>query len=669
MRLIKARVKGYRSIMDSGYFDIEKLKTILVGPNEAGKTALLQALQKLNPADGKSAFEPLRDYPRSKYDSDIVHKAIDPNSFTVVEGHFVLDDREKGGFPEEYKDAVFVFGRYLNNESWNRLENCPERLTYRVIEKDLLRLLAHIKDNIGIDNTQILQQGFDTIVTSIVGNSVINVEVAGKLIKWLDSNIQNVTAGGTEEQRFDKIKEILAMPSIRANILTRFKELLPKFVLFNNYFRVHPSIHLGNLAKRIEQKLLDDEQYDYGNICLLNFLGFDARELSSAGAVATSEKASKEEIQKYKDTLDNRTYRLNAASIRLTNEIRRVWNPVVGKGEASKLKIEADGQYLKVVVEDSLGVEVELNQRSEGFQWLVSFFIVFFSETTDAHKNTILLLDEPGLSLHGLKQAEFRETLTRLSQSNQTIFTTHSPFLVGSNELDLVRVVEMLTREDGTAVHTSVTAADSAALLPLQEALGYDLAQSLFFHKRNLVLEGLTDYWYIEAISCLLEEAGKTPLDENIAMIPANSASKVVYFATILHANNLKVSALLDSDAEGDTAAKQETLINALGNKRILRTKDVYKGNVAAPEIEDLFRDTLIIIANKDLGWNVKATANKQKTRPIVDVFNAEIKDFSKYKLAKTFLRWARDHSLSDLTEQEQGFCSAIIEKINKSLK
>ena len=52
MRLIKARVQNYRSIIDSGEFEIEKLKTIMVGPNEAGKTVLLKALQQLNkPAD------------------------------------------------------------------------------------------------------------------------------------------------------------------------------------------------------------------------------------------------------------------------------------------------------------------------------------------------------------------------------------------------------------------------------------------------------------------------------------------------------------------------------------------------------------------------------------------------------------------------------------------
>jgi hypothetical protein len=132
--------------------------------------------------------------------------------------------------------------------------------------------------------------------------------------------------------------------------------------------------------------------------------------------------------------------------------------------------------------------------------------VVFFAEAAGKHKNAILLLDEPGLSLHGLKQRDFRDTISRLAKANQTIYTTHSPFLVGPDELDLVRVVEMTDRKVGTKVHTTVMADDPASLLPLQEALGYDLAQSLFAQQRNLVLEGLTDFWYLEATSDLLRD-------------------------------------------------------------------------------------------------------------------------------------------------------------------
>ena len=60
MRLKQARVQNYRSIRDTGWFDVEEAKTILVGPNEAGKTALLEALQQINaPADTRK-FDQLR---------------------------------------------------------------------------------------------------------------------------------------------------------------------------------------------------------------------------------------------------------------------------------------------------------------------------------------------------------------------------------------------------------------------------------------------------------------------------------------------------------------------------------------------------------------------------------------------------------------------------------
>ena len=324
---------------------------------------------------------------------------------------------------------------------------------------------------------------------------------------------------------------------------------------------------------------------------------------------------------------------------------------------------------MKVVVEDDLGVEIELDQRSEGFQWLVSFFIVFFAETADKHENAILLLDEPGLSLHGLKQREFRTTVSRLAKSNQTLYTTHSPFLVGPGELDLVRVLEMTDRKVGTKVLTQVTATDPAALLPLQEALGYDLAQSLFAQRRNLVLEGLTDYWYIESLAEILRAAKLADLDQRIALLPAKSAGKVVYYATILHAHKMKVAALLDSDAAGEQAAQQEILVHTLKNKNILRTRDAYKGVVGKPEIEDMLRETLVEIAKEILGWDVGVTAQAQQSRPIADIFADEIKDFSKYKLAKAFLRWAREHEAADLTENERDQWSRLIDTINRALK
>lgn len=498
----------------------------------------------------------------------------------------------------------------------------------------------------------------------------INGSHAAKLAAWLQSQLPLIAEDNqVEEQRYDSLMAAASLDAKRLTALSVLDKRTPVFVLFSNYFRVRPLIHLEHLAQRLESNAFDDASYDYGNKCLLELLGFTARELSNLGKAAEPPRGNAEALKQYRDQLDRRSYQLNAASVRLTDEIRAVWLPDPKRAEANRLRVVADAQYLKVVVEDELGVEIELDQRSQGFQWLVSFFIVFFAEAADKHKNAILLLDEPGMSLHGLKQRDFRGTISRLADKNQTLYTTHSPFLVGPNELDLVRVVEMVDRKVGTKVHNNVMADDPASLLPLQEALGYDLAQSLFAQQRNLVLEGLTDYWYVDAVAQLFREGGLADLNEKIALVPAGDAGKLVYYATILHAQKLKVAALLDSDAAGDQAAKQDVLVHTLGNKGILRTKDAYEGAVKHAEIEDLLRATLVNVAKDDLGWDVAATAAAQPARPIADILADQIPDFSKYKLAKAFLRWTRHHKVADLTDDERRQWKKLIDAINAAMK
>lgn len=672
MRIIKARVQNYRSIIDSGYFDIEEIKTILVGPNEAGKTAILQALQKLNPPDSVAKFDALRDYPRSLY-NDISIGKVKVEDVVVVEGHFKLDQLDKDALPDGFKDITYVFKRKLDNQALHYMIGGPSLPTYAAITKDLKRLSAHvdaIAQSKGVLSDQLPSVTLQNAVSGLNDQDVLSKKNTEKLKVWIEKVYPYIEENNSEEdQRYDKLMASIQIGLDADLTLDICFKRLPILILFNNFFRVKPLIHLEHLANRVEGNILDDEQYDYGNLCLLKLLGFNARELSNLGKPRDPQENNASALQKYRDQLDKRTYQLNAASVRLTAEIKSVWNPNPDKVEANKLRVQADGQYLKVVVEDDLGVDIELDQRSEGFQWLVSFFIVFFAEAVDKHENAILLLDEPGLSLHGLKQREFRATITRLAEKNQTLFSTHSPFLVGPNELECVRVVEMINRETGTKVHTTISAGDSAAMLPLQEALGYDLAQSLFMQQKNLVLEGLTDYWYIATLAELLKEAGIIEMDPKIALIPASTASKVVYFATILHSNKLKVVALLDSDNAGDQAAKQDTLVGTLGNKNILRTKDFYKGSIDKPEIEDLIRTTLVSVAKSKLSWDVEALSLSQPNRPIIDIFSDQISGFSKYRLSKAFMAWSHDNSADKLSPDEVEQGRLLIEKINKCFK
>ncbi|GJD94778.1 AAA family ATPase [Methylobacterium iners] len=669
MKLKSARVQNYRSIRDTGEFSVEDGKTILVGPNEAGKTAILQALQKLEKPEGVKGFDPLRDYPRALY-SDIIKGDLDPKEIPVVTAVFTLDEDDKEALPPAFRACEYKLTRYLGNNGVHALLNAPVSPSYAELENDLLRLASHADVQAQAAGKPIPSAALAVLSKGINSRNYLASEVAEALKDWLRQVLPFVDEDNAREtQRLEALKAKVELADGRHAALKVLGGRVPIFVLFSNYFRVRPIIHLAHLAQRLETNMLDDDEYDYGNSCLLSLLGFTAKDLSELGQAVEPAHNEPAKLKTYRDQLDQRRYQLNAASVRLTDEIRAIWNPNPDRVEADRLKVQADGQYLKVVVEDDLGVEIELDQRSEGFQWLVSFFVVFFAEAAGKHSNAILLLDEPGMSLHALKQRDFRGTISRLAEKNQTLYTTHSPFLVGPDELDLVRVVQMTDRNEGTKVHTSVTSGDPAALLPLQEALGYDLAHSLFANQRNLVLEGLTDYWYVEAVGALMTASGDAKLNEKIALVPAGSAGKVVYFATILNAHKLKVAALLDSDTAGDRAANQDTLVHILGQKAILRTKDYCGGSIAKAEIEDLLRDTLVRVAKDQLGWDVEAKAAAQPGRPILDLFTAEIRDFKKYKLAKAFLRWAREHEADDLSVDERTRWKALIFAINAALK
>lgn len=673
MKLKSARIQNYRSIKDTGVIEFERDKTILVGPNEAGKSAILQALQQLKPPKGVRSLDALRDYPRSLY-NDITKGKVDPATTPVVTAVFTLEDEDRDALPESLQDKIteYRLTRNLDNRAVHTTDLEKTGTSLAEIQKDLDKIAAHVDSNLSkqeeVETTKTADE-LAKLVQGINPKFWLTEENRGNVRAWLKKLINEITDPAFEEKYDDVLAKLDYVDEVNAALKT-LHERTPVFVLSNNYFRVRPRIHLAHLHERQANKTLDDDKYDYGNLCLLKLLGFTAQELANAGTVTDEQRRDRTDatIEAIERRTDERQYQLDAASARLTDEIRSIWNPDPKKAEADKLRVLADGLYLKVVVEDDLGVSVELDQRSEGFQWLVSFFVVFFAEAEDNYENAILLLDEPGVSLHALKQREFQRTISRLAENNQTIFTTHSPFLVGSGELDLVRVVEMTDRKIGTKVHTTVTSNDPAGLLPLQEALGYDLAQSLFTKRKNFILEGLTDYWYVEAVSSMLEAAGKTHLDKKIALVPSGTASKVAYFATILHANNLKVAALLDSDRAGDTVASHDVLVHTLKQKALLRTDDFLIEKVKTSEIEDLLRETLVGVAKAELEWDIAASAAKHTDKPIVDIFTREVPGFSKYKLAKAFLRWSRDRSVDDLTANEIMQFENLFEAVNKVL-
>lgn len=145
MRVTRARVQKYRSIRDSGWFGVEHAKTILVGPNEAGKTVLLRALQHINPGPLVKPFDPLRDYPRSEY-QDIPDGRVEAKGVQVVEAEFELDDDDKEAvraISPALSDCRYWRSTTLDNSRQHRLLDGPSQVTVGSLKDNLRKLAAH----------------------------------------------------------------------------------------------------------------------------------------------------------------------------------------------------------------------------------------------------------------------------------------------------------------------------------------------------------------------------------------------------------------------------------------------------------------------------------------------------------------------------------------------
>jgi len=242
-------------------------------------------------------------------------------------------------------------------------------------------------------------------------------------------------------------------------------------------------------------------------------------------------------------------------------------------------------------------VTTELGTRSRGFIWFFSF-LAWYSDAQQQKQSIILLLDEPGLSLHAKAQEDLlRYFEAEVKGNHQLIYTTHSPFMVDPTRFDRVRIVQDLSIESdnelppekqGTKVLTDVLEATADSLFPLQGALGYEIYQTLFIGPNSLVVEGASDLLYLQTMSALLQQMRRTGLSPPWTITPVGGSDKIPTFVALIGAQKrLNVAVLIDVQKKD-----YQTLEN-LYKKRLLEKKKVitFADFIAANEadIEDLF--------------------------------------------------------------------------------
>ncbi len=159
---------------------------------------------------------------------------------------------------------------------------------------------------------------------------------------------------------------------------------------------------------------------------------------------------------------------------------------------------------------DNQNKPIILSQQSTGFQWAFNFMFGFLynvGSNFSFNHNIICVMDEPATPLSVPARKEFRKFLKEYAHKNHVTFVlaTHDPFLVDTDHLDEIRIVEK--EEQGSVIKNGFSydskedaSKNSDALYQIKRSLGVD--QHVFHNPqkhRIIFIEGITDYCYLSA--------------------------------------------------------------------------------------------------------------------------------------------------------------------------
>lgn len=369
--------------------------------------------------------------------------------------------------------------------------------------------------------------------------------------------------------------------------------------------------------------LSPEEIYELGNDrkVIVKKLNHNNQEISSEEVDLTDE-----EVKEWSEKKKERGVLLRSAATELTTSFKKWWL----QGDYI-FDFQADGNHFRINVSDKLRPEhIELEGRSRGLQWFFSFFLVFLVETKEEHSNTILLLDEPGLSLHPIAQYDLAKFFRKLSEDNQLLYTSHSPFLVDMDNLANVKAVYVDSETGRTKVSSNLryNETDSEkSIYPVHAALGLTVSDTLLLGCKPILVEGPSDQIYLNLVKRFLIGNGDLKYSKEIVFIPTGGVRGMSPVSKLVASrdNDLPI-VLSDSDKAGEDFQKQLITGKYLDQKdKVIGVKDFIGDDIY--EIEDLLEpDSLIKLIDKKYKAENDFEDSYTKDKPIVN----QIEDWAK---------------------------------------
>lgn len=606
MKLVKARIRNFQCIHDSEEFSVDDI-TCLVGKNQSGKTAILKALNLLNPLTGTIDAKEIPEYFSTTYHEEDIN-------VNVVEATFIME-----------KEDIQTVHDFLKCECLNLTTNTP---TIKVIYRYTAGII--IARDLDIDIDIILNY-----ISSVTGISIpSNIKDQKKVADYLINSINKNEQKSIDTQYTDILSSVIKndLSQLVFDKVIHPKQLLPETLYVNTYGLIKGDENLDAIVARFRNPnpgppITPDDP-------ILNLLSMTS---TNFGTIINANN-SQSRMKLIEDVQSNLE--------KVSRDILEFWNQY--KNYEAKFRIhpamEDDptdmtrGVNLWFSVNNiESNIETKFGNDSSGFIWFFSF-LVWLTDITNRNKNIVLLLDEPGLSLHGTAQGDLINFFKNITKDGpQIVYTTHSLAMIDPN-FNGVRIVENWNieekynskpaKEKGTKVRDKIFHARQGSLFPLQAAIGYEIYQTLFIGPNVLIVEGASDLKYIQILNDLIKKkSAGTTLSLLWTISPAGSFERVISLSSLLKSNTkLNIAALVDYEKNKENQI--EELKKIVGTDRVFTCREFsYDTKVDGADIEDIFEpQTYIEIVNSQLGTQINLNDLKSNNPRIVN----RVKDYFK---------------------------------------
>ncbi len=604
MDLIKFRVTMYKGIIDSGWVDVDRL-TVLVGKNESGKTSLLKALHKLNPYNDEP-YQMNREWPRAR------RRGRDEQQ-VVCRAEFQLSDSEKSDLTQitgqaKIPDTVEVSRNYTGNI---RINGHQDLLSDKLSPNDIDNVfdyLPEVEDELSDQFKHTAEECLKELRG--LAEEGQTAELA-ELVHTHEQSLRESVSESDPPQRIESqfidqyisefnsvVEQLEELYPIRSKVHDYLITHLPTFIYMDDYRAFTGTAQLNEIQARRAGDRLEEEDKTF--LTILNLSGLDLDGLIQLG-------------QEGEDAREERQYDLDDGAGTLTSEFAERLRQ---RRYEVDFRVD-DQQFFTFVKDDQDKALIRLEERSKGFQWFFSFDLMLMHESEGTFKGCVILLDEPGLHLHPEAQKDLLRRLEHYADGNTLLYTTHLPFMIDLKYPDRIRVLK--ETDNGIVVTTDLTESPPEAKFVLQAALGMDASQSFLVANRNLVVEGVDDYWVLTELSNLLRQGGAEGLPDDVLITPGGGASAAVHIATIMTGQKLDVVVLFDSDKAGEDA-KDKLVKKWITRYSESQAEVILLGDAVEIDgdfaLEDLFPEQFIVDIVKDAYGKQLAIAEVDEIEP-----------------------------------------------------